>query len=512
VQAGESGDLPELSSSQKQSWAKRQEELAAEAKLLNDVSKEYYAHGSIKIAEHRESTSADTWNEAVSKSFYEKYQKGRVTTPKQDPLSKTSVAASPRGKVAHHSHKHSSSNSMPLLGAKFQDQVGLWCEEEQQLLSAFCSVYGPDVQTVARLLCRGTSTGEISQYIDKACDDTRCEVCHSPERGNEMILCDKCNLGFHTFCLNPPLDKIPDDDWYCEDCVPPPLPRGRSKAARQRAMTEEECKAEEETGRSIMMDKLEKQASDELQASFCEVHVQNVLDTLAADMRKYRRRVRLRDVQTANYTTTFGVFLLTAPVPIRNEQVSSVLIPLRRHLRIVAHAVIESFNNLDIINVREIIRVQREKKALKDKALPPGVPTTAAPNDGFGAHRAWILQINPQFGRIEACKRPGAELSWFARQHASLIREGDKVYLWKGGHVSVSHGDLRPRGGGVIATGIVTVAPHQRPDNISPALDALLVPSWRNLVTGVDSGLLNFKIVHVMKPMLTCRALQGNPR
>jgi hypothetical protein len=483
---------------------------------LNDVSKEYHAHGDIKVAGHREATTADAWNEAASKNFYDKYQKGRVTTPKQDLLAKNSAtAASPRGKVSSSSHQKPSSSSsaiVPLLGAKLQDQIGLWCDEEQQLLSAFCSVYGPDVQTVARLLCRGTSTLEISQLIDKACDDTRCEVCHSPERGTEMILCDKCNLGFHTFCLNPPLDKIPDDDWYCEDCVPPPIPRGRPKTARQRSMSEEDSKAEEESGRSIIIEGLEKQASDELQASFCEVHVQNVLEMLAADMRKFRRRVRLRDVQTANFTTTFGVFLLTAPVPIRNEPVSSVLIPLRRHLRIVAHAVIESFNNLDIINVREVIREQREKKALKDKALPLHLPHTTAPNDGFGTHRAWILQVNPQFGRIDACKKLGAELTWFARQHTSQIREGDKLYVWKGGHVSVSHGDLRPRGGGIIATAVVTAAPYPRPDKVSATLDALVAPSWRSLVTGVDSSLINFKIVHVMKPMLTCRALQGNPR
>jgi len=28
------------------------------------------------------------------------------------------------------------------------------------------------------------------------------------------LLCDECNLPFHTFCLTPPLDKLPEeDDW-----------------------------------------------------------------------------------------------------------------------------------------------------------------------------------------------------------------------------------------------------------------------------------------------------------
>lgn len=34
-----------------------------------------------------------------------------------------------------------------------------------------------------------------------------------------MLLCDACNKGIHTYCANPPLDAIPEDDWFCsEDC------------------------------------------------------------------------------------------------------------------------------------------------------------------------------------------------------------------------------------------------------------------------------------------------------
>ncbi|XP_023214122.1 remodeling and spacing factor 1-like, partial [Centruroides sculpturatus] len=33
-----------------------------------------------------------------------------------------------------------------------------------------------------------------------------------------ILLCDKCDSGFHTACLNPPLMIIPDGDWYCPPC------------------------------------------------------------------------------------------------------------------------------------------------------------------------------------------------------------------------------------------------------------------------------------------------------
>lgn len=31
-------------------------------------------------------------------------------------------------------------------------------------------------------------------------------------------MCDECNLGFHLTCLEPPLQQLPDEDWYCSNC------------------------------------------------------------------------------------------------------------------------------------------------------------------------------------------------------------------------------------------------------------------------------------------------------
>lgn len=483
------------------------------------MSREYHAHGSIMVAGHRDAETADMWHEAVSKDFYEKYQRGRVTQPKIiEPHLKTGTQCSnsPRFKLSGSSSAQknantdsSACNGAALLGAKLQDQVGLWCDEEQQLLSAFCAVYGPEVQTIARLLCRGSNTGEIKSLIDKACEDLRCEVCQSPERGTEMILCDKCNLGFHIYCLFPALDRIPEDDWFCEDCCTPTTNSKNAvkpRSARYRAVAEDE----EEPGRSMVMEGLEKQASEELQSSFTEVDMNKLLETLAPEMRKPKKRIRLRDVQLANFCTTLGVFLLTTPVPIRNEPLSGLVVPLRRHLRIVADAVMRSFDSLDVVNVREIVKAQRERRLAKDRT-PHGSGNWAGPNDGFGVNRAWILQINPQFARIARCKQRGADLAWFARQYAHMIRKGDKLYIWTGSHVSISHGEMRPRGGGIFATAVVTAAPHALGDGHA-ALESLVTPAWRRLVPGVGGSIITFRILHVVQPMLTCRAMQNSAR
>ncbi|KAJ2817124.1 hypothetical protein IWW50_006271, partial [Coemansia erecta] len=46
-----------------------------------------------------------------------------------------------------------------------------------------------------------------------------CEVCRSGENDGSMLICDGCDRGFHMYCLSPPLDAIPTNDWYCDACV-----------------------------------------------------------------------------------------------------------------------------------------------------------------------------------------------------------------------------------------------------------------------------------------------------
>lgn len=47
-----------------------------------------------------------------------------------------------------------------------------------------------------------------------------CEVCGYPDREEVMLLCDACNTGWHTFCLQPALAELPPQDqaWVCPRC------------------------------------------------------------------------------------------------------------------------------------------------------------------------------------------------------------------------------------------------------------------------------------------------------
>ncbi|KAF9921329.1 hypothetical protein FBU30_008683 [Linnemannia zychae] len=46
-----------------------------------------------------------------------------------------------------------------------------------------------------------------------------CQLCHEGGHLDKMLICDGCELGHHTFCLNPPLQHIPKTDWYCAKCL-----------------------------------------------------------------------------------------------------------------------------------------------------------------------------------------------------------------------------------------------------------------------------------------------------
>lgn len=46
--------------------------------------------------------------------------------------------------------------------------------------------------------------------------DLPCKICDGIGAWELMLLCSKCNQGFHTFCLG--LDSVPDGSWYCANC------------------------------------------------------------------------------------------------------------------------------------------------------------------------------------------------------------------------------------------------------------------------------------------------------
>ncbi len=48
--------------------------------------------------------------------------------------------------------------------------------------------------------------------------DLLCSVCGSPDDEAAMLVCEGCALGWHIYCLSPPLASVPDGVWVCPVC------------------------------------------------------------------------------------------------------------------------------------------------------------------------------------------------------------------------------------------------------------------------------------------------------
>ena len=47
-----------------------------------------------------------------------------------------------------------------------------------------------------------------------------CKVCHRDVDHPNLLLCEACNDEYHTYCLKPPLQSVPEGDFFCgELCV-----------------------------------------------------------------------------------------------------------------------------------------------------------------------------------------------------------------------------------------------------------------------------------------------------
>ena len=73
----------------------------------------------------------------------------------------------------------------------------------------------------------GLKPSNISpQSWEKTLDAMKCSICFKDSEDDQiqMLLCDSCNKGYHLSCLQPKLEKIPDESWICQNCKENPQP------------------------------------------------------------------------------------------------------------------------------------------------------------------------------------------------------------------------------------------------------------------------------------------------
>lgn len=45
-----------------------------------------------------------------------------------------------------------------------------------------------------------------------------CKMCHQDADHANLLLCESCNDEYHTYCLKPPLQSVPEGDFFCDKC------------------------------------------------------------------------------------------------------------------------------------------------------------------------------------------------------------------------------------------------------------------------------------------------------
>lgn len=78
---------------------------------------------------------------------------------------------------------------------------------------------GVEVAKTAAQLAMGFYVLETSIAWHKSIMKAYCQLCHSGDDEDSLLLCDGCDKGYHMYCFKPAITQIPSGDWYCYECI-----------------------------------------------------------------------------------------------------------------------------------------------------------------------------------------------------------------------------------------------------------------------------------------------------
>ncbi|WVR04433.1 hypothetical protein IAU60_001436 [Kwoniella sp. DSM 27419] len=153
--------------------------------------------------------------------------------PTSNPSPRTRMSSRMSGGQNGHSLELPHSHSAPLLGVN-----GLQAAAE---IDRSASVTPTTAATALSIKVPGFATrdgseSELSEEDSELSEDSPkkqkkvrtpeyqkgevCEVCRGGHAADKILLCDGCDRGFHTYCLDPPLTAVPtNEEWFCNACL-----------------------------------------------------------------------------------------------------------------------------------------------------------------------------------------------------------------------------------------------------------------------------------------------------
>lgn len=70
------------------------------------------------------------------------------------------------------------------------------------------------VKAVKKVAMRSLKKLKKDKYYN-----TRCKECSRGDGEQEMLLCDRCDRGYHMYCLSPILPTVPLGKWLYSKCA-----------------------------------------------------------------------------------------------------------------------------------------------------------------------------------------------------------------------------------------------------------------------------------------------------
>jgi hypothetical protein len=120
---------------------------------------------------------------------------------------------------------------------------------------------GGDVAVAANALLSGDFQADGAEPVEQE-DDHPCDACGKTDDAASFLLCDGdgCNGGWHLGCLTPPLQAVPEGNWFCPKCVASGAIRSQCKSAAGEAgedeSTDDDDSEEAETQLDLAMEAL----------------------------------------------------------------------------------------------------------------------------------------------------------------------------------------------------------------------------------------------------------------
>jgi hypothetical protein len=132
-----------------------------------------------------------------------------VSTPAPPPSTATTASTTESATVAQRASQFASASANRAAGARSAalDRALVSSSVASAAASPLAASHHP----------QGSVDGSDS---DISHSGLGCATCGGNDSYSSLLLCDNgCEREFHTFCLQPPLEKIPEGDWYCPKCL-----------------------------------------------------------------------------------------------------------------------------------------------------------------------------------------------------------------------------------------------------------------------------------------------------